>query len=93
MFIDSLKSKKDFKIFFKNLFKLGYRRVFFETGLTFLNTLINYKLINNLYIFQNIKSLKKNGINNSSVKYLKSIKLSNKVKVNLNNDSLYKINF
>ena len=37
--------------------------------------------------------LKENGSNNSSIKYLKNIKLNKKIKVNLNNDSLYKMSF
>lgn len=90
--INSLKTKKDFKLIFIHLYKLGYCRAFFETGLTFLNSMINYKFLNNLYIFQNIKSLKTNGINNSSMKYLKKIKLNKKNKINLNDDNLYKIN-
>ena len=93
LLINSLKSKKDFKIFFKNLFKLGYRRVFFETGLTFLNTLITYKFLNDLYVFQNTKKIKKNGFNNCSNQYLKKIKLRNEIRVNLDSDKLYKVNF
>ena len=93
IFIKSLKSKIDFNIMFKLVYRLGYRRVFFETGLTFLNSLLNYKLLNNLYVFQNSIMLKKNGSNNSSVKYLKNIKLNKKIKINLNNDSLYKMSF
>ena len=93
IFIKSLKSKNDFKIFFKYIYKLGYRRAFFETGLTFLNSLLSHKLINNLYIFKNNIMLKKSGLNNSSNKYLKKIKLDKKIKINLNDDSLYKKEF
>ena len=80
-------------ILFKNIYELGYGRIFFEAGLTFLNYLLNYKLLNNLYIFQNRKKLKKNGFNNSHLKYLKKIDLKNKINVNLENDNLYKIEF
>ena len=31
--------------YLNKLFQLGYSRILFETGLTFLNKLINYKLI------------------------------------------------
>ena len=93
IFIKSLKSKSDFNLMFKKIYKLGYCRVFFETGLTFLNTLLDYRLLNNLYIFQNNKKLKKNGYNNHHLKNLKKIKLQKKIKVNLNNDNLYKIDF
>ena len=75
------------------LYELNYCRVFFETGLTFLNTLLNYKLVNDLYVFQNKKKLKKNGLNNSSSKYLKKIKLNNKININLKDDSMYKKKF
>ena len=78
---------------FQKLYKLGYRRAFFESGLTFLNILIDYKFLNELYVFQNNINLKKNGCNNSSSKYLKNIKLNKKIKVNLNNDSLYRKEF
>ena len=93
IFINSLINKKDFKLMFQLVYKLGYCRLFIETGLTFLNTLIKYKLVNRLYVLQNNKQLKKNGTNNSSSKYLKQMKLNKKINVNLYNDSLYKIDF
>jgi diaminohydroxyphosphoribosylaminopyrimidine deaminase/5-amino-6-(5-phosphoribosylamino)uracil reductase len=93
IFIKSLKSKNDFNILFKKIYELGYGRIFFEAGLTFLNSLLNYKLLNNLYIFQNRKKLKINGFNNIHLKYLKKIDLKNKINVNLENDNLYKIEF
>ena len=88
--IESLNSKNDFNILFKLLYKLGYSRVFFETGLTFLNSLLNFKLLNNLYVFQSDSKLKDKGFNNSSSRLLKKIVLNKKIKINLNNDSLYK---
>ena len=91
--IESLDKKKDFIKIFQLIYKLGYCRAFFETGLTFLNSLLKYKLINNLFVFQNNQKLQIDGSNNSSVRLLKKIKLNKKVKVNLNNDSLYKIEF
>ena len=93
IYVNSLKTKNDFNLMLKKIYKLGYCRAFFETGLTFLNSLLNYNLLNNLYVFQNDKKLVKNGLNNDHIKYLKKIKLENKIKVNLNNDSLFKINF
>ena len=93
IFIDALDSKNDFKKLFKNIYELGYNRVFFETGLTFLNTLINFKLLNQLYVFQNNINLKKNGSNNCSSRNLQRIKLNKKIRVNLNNDMLYKQEF
>jgi riboflavin biosynthesis pyrimidine reductase len=64
---------------FKYIYNLGYRRVFFETGLTFLNSLLNTKLLNKLYIFQNNTMLKNIGSNNAPHKYLKKIKLKKKL--------------
>ena len=59
--VESLSKKEDFKSLFYEIYKLGYSRSFFETGLTFINSLLNYKLLNILYILQNNKMLKKNG--------------------------------
>tara|TARA_B100000767_G_scaffold249380_1_gene250905 strand:- start:847 stop:1917 length:1071 start_codon:yes stop_codon:yes gene_type:complete len=89
--INSLKYREDFNFLLKKIFQLGHGRILFETGLTFLNELIKYKFLNNLYLFQNNKKLMKNGSNNVTAKYLKSLRLGNIVKVNLNNDKLYNI--
>jgi diaminohydroxyphosphoribosylaminopyrimidine deaminase / 5-amino-6-(5-phosphoribosylamino)uracil reductase len=91
--VNSLNSKKDFKKMLQYVYQLGYCRAFFETGLTFLNSLLNYKLLNTLYIFQSNIMLKKNGFNNCSSQNLKKIKLNKKIKINLFNDSLYKKEF
>ncbi len=93
IFTNPLKSKNDFKIMFRHVYKLGYCRAFFETGLTFLNSLLKYKLINKLYIFQSDMKLMNNGSNNASYQILKKLKLKKKIKINLNNDSLYTKDF
>tara|TARA_B100001094_G_C18110945_1_gene761111 strand:+ start:51 stop:1118 length:1068 start_codon:yes stop_codon:yes gene_type:complete len=93
IYVKSLVSKNDFKKLFQQVFNLGYSRIFFETGLTFLNTLINLKLLNNLYIFQSSKTLNINGFNNSTLKYLKKIKFNKNIKINLNNNNIYKKEF
>jgi diaminohydroxyphosphoribosylaminopyrimidine deaminase / 5-amino-6-(5-phosphoribosylamino)uracil reductase len=93
IFIKSLNSEKDFRNIFKRIYKMGYCRAFFETGLTFLNSLLSFKLLNNLYVLQNDKLLKNNGSNNSTLKFLKKLKLTKKIKINLYNDSLYKKEF
>ena len=93
IYIEPLKTKNDFKLMFKRIYKLGYCRAFFETGLTFLNSLLNSKLVNNLYVLQSDMLLRKNGLNNSTAKYLKKIKLNKKIRINLNNDSLYQKEF
>jgi diaminohydroxyphosphoribosylaminopyrimidine deaminase / 5-amino-6-(5-phosphoribosylamino)uracil reductase len=90
IFINSLYSKKDFISLFKRVYKMGYSKAIFETGLTFLNSLLNFTLLNELYIIQNNIFLKKNGLNNSSSKYLKKIKLNKNIKINLFDDKLYK---
>ena len=92
IFVNSLNNKNDFNLLFKKIYKMGYSRVVIETGLTFLNTLIKNRLINDLYIFNSNYNLNKKGKNNSSLKYLKSIK-SKPMSINLNNDNLYKKEF
>ena len=92
IFVETLEKKKDFLILYKKIYELGYSRVFVESGLTFLNTLIKNKLINDLYIFKNENKLGINGKNNTSSDYLK--KLSTKlVQINLKDDKLYIKNF
>ena len=54
---------------------------------------MTFKLLNNLYVLQNDKLLKNNGSNNSTLKFLKKLKLTKKIKINLYNDSLYKKEF
>ena len=75
----------------KRLFKLGKRRILVETGLTFLNQLLNMKLIDNLYLFKSNFMLKKHGYNNAEVNYIKRYNLNKSINVNLENDKLYKI--
>ena len=93
LFVESLSKKEDFKSLFYEIYKLGYSRSFFETGLTFLNTLLRLKILNILYIFKNNNKLKKNGLNNCGVNYLKKMKLKEKININLKNNVLYKIKF
>ena len=92
IFVNSLINKNDFNLLFKKIYKMGYSRILVEAGLTFLNTLIKNRLINDLYIFSANYNLKKKGQNNASLKYLKSIK-SKQMSINLNNDKLYKKEF
>ena len=87
IFVDQLKIKKDFNLFYQKIYKLGYSRVFVETGLTFLNNLIKNKLVHELYIFKSNRKLSINGKNNSTEKYLKNI-YPKSVTINLNGDKL-----
>ena len=48
------------------------------------------KFIDNLYIFISNEKLKNLGLNNSSSRQLRNIKLRDKINVNLNGDRLYK---
>ena len=71
---------------------LGFSRILLESGLNFLNFFLVEKFVQNLYIFKSNSNLNKNGINYANPNLLKKIKLKKKVKVNLFEDSLYKIN-
>ena len=88
---DSLKNKKDFMKLFEKLFELGKRRILIESGLIFLNQLFKFEFINNLYLFKSNRSLKKKGFNNSNNDFIKKIKITNRVNVNLQNENLFKI--
>lgn len=92
IYINSLKSKKDFISLYKKLYKKGYSRIFVEAGLVFLNTLLKNKLINDFYLFKSNNILGKKGKNNASSKYLKNIS-SKLIPINLNDDKLYKTEF
>jgi len=88
IFINSLQDKKDFILLYKKIYKLGYSRIFLETGLIFLNTVIQNKLINNLYLFKSTKNLRKTGKNNISSNFLKKIRFK-PISINLNDDKLF----
>ena len=92
IFCESLKKGEDFKNIFLKLSKLGYSRLFLESGLKFLKFLIDCKLIYNLYVFQSDKYLKNKGLFNAKNLLQNKIKLKRKVKVNLLQDILYKVN-
>ncbi|MBA1338870.1 MAG: diaminohydroxyphosphoribosylaminopyrimidine deaminase [Pelagibacterales bacterium] len=85
-----LKNKNDFIHLFKTLKKKGHNRILVESGLKFLNKLLKYKLIFNLYLFKSFDKLGKEGLNNAPVNFIKRLKIFKKIKVNLNGDELYK---
>ena len=91
--VNKLENKKDFLTILKKIYKLGYSRVLVESGLIFLSELLQHKLINELFIFKSNNNLKKNGFNNTKKNCIKKMKLRNKMKVNLNDDNLYKLGF
>ena len=88
VFINNLKDKKDFILLFKKIYKLGYSRVLLETGLIFLSTIIENRLINDLYLFKNNRDLRKIGKNNASPNFLKKIKFK-QIPIYLNDDKLF----
>ena len=87
----NLENKEDFINLFKKIYKIGKRRILIETGLIFLNKLFNYKLIQELYLFKSGEKLKYNGSNNAKLKYLKKVSLNQRLKINLDNDTLHKV--
>ena len=87
--VNSLNDKKDLTFLLRKIYKLGYSRVFLESGLIFLRTFLKNKLINDLYLFQSSNKLKKYGKNNISATYVKKIKFKT-ITINLNNDKLLK---
>ena len=87
--IDQLKNRNDFILLYKKIYKMGYSRMLVETGLIFLNNLIKYKLINDLYVFKSNNKLSKNGKNNGTTNYLKKI-FPKLLTINLNGDKLFK---
>jgi len=92
-YINRLIEKNDFIIMFMKISQLGYSRVFCETGVTLLKFLIKNKFIHNLYAFQSPYKVRKYGLNKLSAYTKKNINIKNKIKVNLKDDKLYKINF
>ena len=90
--IDQLKNKNDFILLSKRIYNIGYSRLLIESGLTFLNYLLKYKLINELYIFKSSRKLRKNGKNNDTLSHLKKIK-PKLLTINLINDKLLKKEF
>tara|TARA_A100001011_G_C14236615_1_gene811300 strand:+ start:131 stop:1207 length:1077 start_codon:yes stop_codon:yes gene_type:complete len=89
--LSSFNTKQDFISFFQKLKKYSFNRILVESGLIFLNELIKYELISNLYLFQSSEKLGKKGSNNTSIDQVKKLKLTKKIKVNLKNDKLYKV--
>ena len=71
---------------------MGYSRMLVETGLTFLNSLIKNKMIDDMYIFKSRRRLGQKGKNNSTSRYLKKFH-SKLIKVNLKGDYILKKEF
>ena len=73
---------------------LGFNRILVESGVTFLTQIFRFNLITNFYLFRSFKKLKSKGYNNSSFSLINKLKITkkNKIRVNLKEDSLYKVN-
>ena len=73
--------------------QLGFNRILVESGVKYIIEILKYNLIRNFYLFKSSLNLKNNGRNNTKVNLIKKLKttINNKVKINLNGDSLYKI--
>ncbi|MDC0343973.1 bifunctional diaminohydroxyphosphoribosylaminopyrimidine deaminase/5-amino-6-(5-phosphoribosylamino)uracil reductase RibD [Pelagibacteraceae bacterium] len=84
-------NKNDYEYIFRKLNKMGYPRIFVESGLTFLNYLKSNNLVNTLYLFQSNNKIGKNGINKKFTEWIKKKIPKNKTKVNLFEDKLFKI--
>ena len=90
IYLESLDKKSDFKYLFMKLKSKNYNRILVESGLTFLKSIINYKLLNNLFIFKSNKNLGSLGKNNIPNIFLKRLNYKKKINVNLNEDKLFK---
>ena len=73
--------------------KLGFNRILIESGMRYINEALEHNLIKNFYLFKSSFYIKKYGKNNAKLNLIKKLKttVKNKVKINLNGDSLYKI--
>ena len=85
--------KDDVSEVFFLLKQLGFNRILVESGIKYINVILRFNLIRNFYLFKSPHNLKNNGKNNTKSDLIKKLKdsIENKIKVNLNGDSLYKI--
>ena len=92
-FIQSDNTVFDLKNMFYRLKKLGFNRILIESGTTFLSQILENHMIKNFYLFKSSTNLSSKGSNNTDSFYVKKLNISmkNKVQVNLNADSLYKV--
>ena len=56
-----------------------------------LKTIINFRLVNHLYIFKSNRKLKKDGNNNVKITGLFKLSNSKKIRINLDDEKLYKM--
>ena len=95
--IIKLKKNKNFEndIFevYLHLKKLGFNRVLIESGIEYINEALKHDLVKNFHLFKTSFKLRNDGKNNTKPFLIKKLKttIKNKVKINLDGDSLYKI--
>ena len=90
IYLKKTSNNNNLKEIFFLLKKLKFYRIFVESGLTFINALLNQKLINKFFIFKSSEYLRNNGKNTSEINYIKRLMSNkNKVLINLKGDSLY----
>ena len=87
----SLTNKEDFIFLFKKILKLGKSRILIESGLIFLNELLRYNFVSDLFLFMSRKKLGRDGYNNTKINNFKKYNLNKKENVNLDGESLYKV--
>ena len=87
--------KVDFYLCVMVLFQLlklfyhkGFNRIIVETGITLINLLRKYKLINNMYVYQSNRLLSINGLNKINNLHLKNQK---KINIYLYGDKVFKL--
>ena len=89
--IDALNNKNDFNNLFKKIYQIGKGRILIETGLVFLNKLLRFNYVNELFLFKTDKSLKSYGSNNCSIDFIKKLRFRKRINVNLENDHLLRM--
>ena len=90
IYLKKTSNNNNLKEIFFLLKKFKFYRIFVESGLTFINALLNQKLINKFFIFKSSEYLRNNGKNTSEINYVKRLMSNkNKVLINLKGDSLY----
>jgi len=86
--ISKLESKNDFENLLKLFYHKGFNRIIVETGITLINLLRKYKLINNMYVYQSNRLLSINGLNKINNLHLKNQK---KINIYLYGDKVFKL--
>ena len=95
--IIKLNKKKDPKEEFLEIYfflkQLGFNRILIESGLRYTNELLRHHLISNFYLFKSFAASTSYYKNNTKTNLVRNLKVTskNKINVNLNDDSLYKI--